>query len=184
MYLGIVLNPLASKNRVGTDDRCARFRRIVGRWGEVHESRSLDDFGEIVARLLPRASHLVSDGGDGPLHWLINEVRNQVPDPDRWPVIAPARSGTIDFVARKAKVRGRADSIVSALAARAKSGHPPPEVRLDTLQIDARSVDGRSFQRIGFALAAGGVGCRMTGLLRYREACNRRTGHRAMADVQ
>ncbi|MGZ4585383.1 MAG: hypothetical protein ACXVYI_13745 [Mycobacterium sp.] len=54
------------------------------------------------------------------------------------------------------------------LAARAKSGHPPPEVRLDTLQIDARSVDGRSFQRIGFALAAGGVGCRFFD--RYYEA--------------
>jgi len=40
MYLGVVLNPLAGKNRASNDDRCARFRRIVGPWGEVHESRS------------------------------------------------------------------------------------------------------------------------------------------------
>jgi hypothetical protein len=155
MYLGVVLNPLACKNRATTDDRCARFRHIVGPWGEVHESRSLDDLGEIVAGLLPGASHLVSDGGDGTLHWLINEVRSQDADPERWPAFVPSRAGTIDFVARKARVRGRADSIVSALAGAAKSDQPPPEVPLDTLSIDGRSVDGTSFQRVGFALAAG-----------------------------
>jgi hypothetical protein len=168
MYVGAILNPLACKNRAGNDDRCARFRQIVGPWGEVHESRSLDDLAEIVAGLLPRASHFVSDGGDGTLHWLINEVRSQVADPERWPVFVPSRAGTIDFVARKARVRGRTDSIVSALVDAAKSGQPPPEVRLDTLNIEGRSVDGLSFQRIGFALAAGGVGCRFFD--RYYEA--------------
>jgi diacylglycerol kinase family enzyme len=170
MYLGVVLNPRACKNRAGSDDRCARFRRILGPWGEVHESRSLDDLGEIVTVLLPRASHLVSDGGDGTLHWLINEVRGRVADPEHWPVFVPSRAGTIDFVARKARVRGRAESIVSALVDAAKSGQPPPEVHLDTLSIDGRSVDGTSFHRVGFALAAGGVGCRFFD--RYYEAPN------------
>ncbi len=170
MYLGVVLNPLACKNRANTKDRCARFRHIVGPWGEVHESRSLDDLGEIVAGLLPRASHLVSDGGDGTLHWLINEVRSQVADPQRWPAFVPSRAGTIDFVARKARVRGQTDSILSALAEAARSDQPPPEVQLDTLSIDGRSVDGASFQRVGFALAAGGVGCRFFD--RYYEAPN------------
>jgi diacylglycerol kinase family enzyme len=170
MYLGVVLNPLACKNRAGTDERWARFRHIIGPWGEVHVSRSLDDLGEIVAGLLPRATHLVSDGGDGTLHWLINEVRGRVADPERWPAFVPSRAGTIDFVARKARVRGRADSIVSALAGAAKSDQPPPEVRLDTLNIDGRSVDGTAFQRVGFALAAGGVGCRFFD--QYYEARN------------
>jgi diacylglycerol kinase family enzyme len=170
MYLGVVLNPLACKNRAGNEDRCARIRHVVGPWGEVHESRSLDDLGAIVARLLPRASHLVSNGGDGTLHWLINEVRSQVADPKCWPAFVPSRAGTIDFVARKARVRGRADSIVSALADAAKSDQPPPEVQLDTLSIDGRTVDGTSFQRVGFALAAGGVGCRFFD--RYYEAPN------------
>jgi hypothetical protein len=170
MYVGIVLNPLASKNRARADDRCIRFRRILGPRGEVHESRSLEDLGEIVAGLLPRASHLVSDGGDGTLHWLINAVRSQVADPERWPAFVPSRAGTIDFVAHKARVRGRAESIVRSLAAAAKSGQPPPEVRLDTLNVDGRSVDGGLFQRVGFALAAGGVGCRFFD--QYYEARN------------
>jgi diacylglycerol kinase family enzyme len=170
MYLGVVLNPFARKNRAGIGDRCARLRHIVGPWGEVHESRSVDDLGEIVAGLLPRASHLVSDGGDGALHWLINEVRNQVADPEHWPAFVPCRAGTIDFVARKARVHGRADSILRALTDAAMSNQPPPEVHLDTLRIDGRSIDGASFQRIGFALAAGGVGCRFFDL--YYEAPN------------
>ena len=170
MYLGVVLNPLASKNRASIGDRCARLRHIVGPWGEVHESRSLDDLGEIVAALLPRASHLVSDGGDGALHCLINEVHNQVADPEHWPAFVPSRAGTIDFVARKARVRGRADSILRALADAAMSDQPPPELHLDTLRIDGRSIDGASFQRIGFALAAGGIGCRFFD--RYYEAPN------------
>ena len=170
MYLGVVVNPFALKNRASIIDRCARFRRIVGPWGEVHESRSLDDLGGIVAGLLPRASHLVSDGGDGALHWLMNEVRSQVADPEHWPAFVPSRAGTIDFVARKARVEGRSESILRALTYAASSDQPPPEIRLDTLSIDARSIHAASFQSLGFALAAGGIGYRF--FVRYYGAPN------------
>lgn len=160
MYVGVVLNPFSRKNGAATDERCAQLRRIVGPWGEVHEPRSFDELGETVARVLPRASHLVSDGGDGTLHQLINEVRRQVADPEHWPAFVPSRAGTINFVARKARIRGRAESILSALVDAAQSGQPPPEVQLDTLLIDGRTVDETPFERVGFALAAGGVGCR------------------------
>ena len=52
------------------------------------------------------------------------------------------------------------------------SHHRPPELHLDTLCIDGRSIDGASFQRTRFALAAGGVGCRFFDL--YYEAPNPR----------
>jgi len=39
----------------------------------------------------------VSDGGGGALHWLINEVGNQVGDPEHWPAFVPCRAGTIDL---------------------------------------------------------------------------------------
>lgn len=73
-------------------------------------------------------------------------------------------------MARKARVRGRADSILRALADEAMSDQPPPELHLDTLRIDGRSIDGASFRCVGFALAAGGVGCRFFD--RYYEAPN------------
>ncbi len=65
MYVGVVVNPLARKNRGNPVDRSAELRRIVGPWGEVHETGSADELRAVVQRLVPRVSHLVSDGGDG-----------------------------------------------------------------------------------------------------------------------
>ena len=117
MYLGVIVNPLAQKNRVGKGDRAARLQRLVGPWGEVHETESVHALPGIVDRLYSRCSHLVSDGGDGSLHWLINEMLFREPDPRRWPTFVPTNGGSIDFVARKARVRGRADTILPSLAA-------------------------------------------------------------------
>lgn len=179
MYLGVIVNPFARKNRGMPDNRSAALRRIVGPWGEVHETGSLDDLGGIVAGLHPRASHVVSDGGDGALHWLINAMRLGVGDPHCWPAFVPTNSGAIDFVARKAGVRGRADVILRALTAAAQADRRPPEVRLDTLDLLGETVDGTTFHRIGFALAAGGVGNRFFD--KYYE--HRNPGRRTIARV-
>ena len=160
MYLGVVVNPFAHKNRGMAGNRSAALRRIVGPWGEVHETGSIGDLPGIVERLYPRASHLVSDGGDGALHWLLNEIRAQVSDPQCWPVFVPTNGGAIDFVAHKARVRGQADAILRALAAAAEADRLPPQMQLDTLELLGETVDGTAFHRIGFALAAGGVGNR------------------------
>ncbi|MFZ1160644.1 diacylglycerol/lipid kinase family protein [Mycobacterium sp.] len=160
MYLGVIVNPFADKNRGASGQHCARLRRLVGPWGEVHESESVRDLPGILERLLPRASHLVSDGGDGALHWLINELLAQQSDPRQWPSLVPTNGGSIDFVARKARVRGRADTILQILGAAARADRRPPEVRLDTLDLDGETGCGTKFHRIGFALAAGGVGNR------------------------
>ena len=160
MYLGVIVNPFARKNLGAPGDRCARLRRLLGPWGELHETRSVGDLPGIVERLRPRASHLVSDGGDGALHWLINEMLVQESDPRRWPAFVPSNGGSIDFVARKARIRGRADTILQTLTAAAQGGRRPPEVRLDTLELRGETCSGATFHRIGFALAAGGVGNR------------------------
>jgi diacylglycerol kinase family enzyme len=93
MYLGVVVNPLARKNRGKPGDRSAALRRMAGPWGEVHETGSVDDLREIVERLYPRISHLVSDGGDGALHWLINEMRLRATDPQCWPAFVATNGG-------------------------------------------------------------------------------------------
>jgi diacylglycerol kinase family enzyme len=160
MYLGIVVNPKARKNRAAAGDRSADFRRIVGPWGEVHETGSVEELRGIVQQLYQRVTHFVADGGDGALHWLINEVQQCVADPDRWPTFVPTNSGSVNAVARKAQVRGRADAIVRALTAAAEADRPPPEMWLDTLQLDGETADGAPFRRICFGLAAGGVGTR------------------------
>ncbi|MDI3314414.1 MAG: diacylglycerol kinase family protein [Mycobacterium sp.] len=160
MYLGVIVNPLARNNRVAAGDRAAKLRSIVGPWGEVHQTASVAELRGILEQLYPRASHLVADGGDGALHWLINELRRCVTDPRRWPAFVPTNGGSVNAVARKARVRGRADTILRALTAAAEADRPPPEVCLDTLQLDGVTEDGAPFHRLCFGLAAGGVGNR------------------------
>jgi Diacylglycerol kinase catalytic domain len=159
MYLGIIVNPLARQNR-GAGDRSAELRRIVGRWGEVHETGSVEDLRGVVAQLCPRVTHLVCDGGDGSLNWLINETEHCVSDPDHWPTFVPTNGGSVNAVARKARVRGRPEAILRALAAAAETDRPPPEMFLDTLTLDGETADGAKFHRLCFGLAAGGVGNR------------------------
>ncbi len=160
MYLGIIVNPHARKNLAAPGDRCADLRRIVGPWGEVHQTASAEDLRTTIEELHPRVTHLVGDGGDGALHWLINVVRQCVPDPERWPAFVPTNGGSVNAVARKAHIRGEADAIIRALAAAAAADQPPPEMRLDTLELDGETKDGATFHRLCFGLAAGGVGNR------------------------
>lgn len=160
MYVGVIVNPKARKNLAAPDDRSAQLRRIVGPHGEVHETASVDELRTTLQQLYPRVSHLVGDGGDGALHWLINEMGECVTDPQCWPTFVPTNGGSVNAVARKARVRGRADAIVRALAVAAEKDLPPPEVWLDTLQLDGETADGATFRRICFGLAAGGVGNR------------------------
>ncbi|HET7074621.1 MAG TPA: diacylglycerol kinase family protein, partial [Mycobacterium sp.] len=159
MFLGIIVNPLARRNR-GAADRSAELRRIVGRWGEVHETSAVEDLHGVVEQLAPRVSHLVCYGGDGSLNWLINEAEQCVSDPERWPTFVPSNGGSVNAVARKARVRGRPEAILRALTAAAETDRPPPEVFLDTLTLDGETADGAKFHRLCFGLAAGGVGNR------------------------
>jgi diacylglycerol kinase family enzyme len=163
MYVGVVLNPRARKNRGVAADRFARITQILGARGEVVRTESVEALRPAVERLLPRVTHLVSDGGDGALHWLLNEVRRVAggdAGSEAWPTFVPTNGGTIDFVAHKAGVRGSSEAILAALADAAEAERPPPEVALDSLRISGERSDGSTFERLGFALAAGGVGQR------------------------
>ncbi|MGV0038767.1 diacylglycerol kinase family protein [Mycobacterium colombiense] len=160
MYLGVIVNPKARRNRAASADRIAELRRIVGSFGEVHETNSIEELRDAIRQLAPRVTHLVGDGGDGALHWLINEIERCISDPQRWPAFVPTNGGSVNAVARKARVRGRPEAIIRALAAAAEADRPPPDVSLDTLALDGETADGVAFHRLCFGLAAGGVGNR------------------------
>lgn len=160
MYLGVIVNPNARRNRGAPAERIAELRRVVGSWGEVHETASIEDLRTTMKQICPHVTHLVGDGGDGALHWLINEIERCVPDPERWPTFVPTNGGSVNAVARKARVRGRPAAIIRTLTAAAEADQPPPEVHLDTLALDGETVDGAVFHRLCFGLAAGGVGNR------------------------
>jgi hypothetical protein len=163
MFIGVVLNPLARKNRAVSADRIARIQRILGEHGEVVRTDSLEALRPVVERMLPKVTHFVSDGGDGALHWLINEVRTVTGGDEHaasWPAFVPTNGGTIDFVAKKAGLRGGAEDILGGLVESISRGRAPIEVPLDTLRLTGAREDGSGVDHLGFACAVGGIGLR------------------------
>jgi len=168
--IAVLYNPNSRKNRRAPPGRPERLRRILGPSGEVFETREPEELGPVVGRLLDQGvEYLVSDGGDGSLHWAMNEVTRQFAARAtiyEKPALLPTNGGTIDFVARKVGITGTSERIVLALT-RSLASQRPELVTLDSLEITGTALDpsGREqpFRRIGFSLAAGGIGQRFFG---------------------
>lgn len=185
--IGVVTNPTSKRNRArgaAAGDRRAQLQAILGERGLVCETPSLVDLGPAVERLLERgARFLVADGGDGTLHWLVNEVARAVGgDERRFPLFVPTLGGTINFVANKAGVRGSCDAILRALVEGERSGARLPLTRIDTLRLigrraappppaeepleagealaSAESGGADTIEQIGFCAALAGLGQR------------------------
>jgi hypothetical protein len=176
----VILNPHARRNqRLGRSGQ-ARMERVLGSWGEVCETPTLHDLRETM-RSCPPPDFLVCDGGDGSLHWAVNTAI-EVWGADRLPVFVPTRGGTIDFVASKAGIIGAPEQVLASLVRTLDRGAQPRIATLDTLSIKGIPVTGArapDFSRVGFALAAGGVGERF-----FDEYdLERRRGRRAIAKI-
>jgi hypothetical protein len=179
--IGVVINPHARKNRL-QPRQSANLRRIVGPHGSVVETESLQALRATLRTFLDGGTrYLVSHGGDGALNWILNEARTLPRDgarPTALPPLVPTNAGTIDFVAKKAGIHGKAEPIVRRLVQRLEQGRPPEEISLESLEIsgEQRLPDGRlvPFHRIGFASAIGGVGQRFFD--RYYEHPNPHAG--------
>lgn len=164
--IAVVLNPNSRRNR-RRPGRLPELQRIVGAHGVVCETGSVDELRSTLREVLEQgASCLVSDGGDGALNWMYNEILALEEElPGLWiPPLVPTRSGTIDFVATKAGLRGSAEQIVSSLVHRVASGRAVEVTHLDSLVLEGeRALPGgrrAPFRRVGFAAAIGGVGQR------------------------
>ncbi|MEZ4229349.1 MAG: diacylglycerol kinase family protein [Polyangiaceae bacterium] len=163
MKIGILLNPNSRKNRRQSAEaaqRLGQLKRRVGELGHVVETQSTDELRHAIEALVDDGvEYLVSDGGDGALHWALNEVRRLRGDAGLIPIV-PTCGGTIDFVARKVGVEGSQDAIVERLIQHIERGEAPRVLHLDSLRLTGEDERGEPFDRLGFALAAGGVGQR------------------------
>ena len=157
--VGVITNPNSKKNWRSPDRRQA-IQAAVGRSGVVRETRRLDDLPGAVDELLDAGvKYWVCDGGDGTLHWVLNTVHDAVRRrgdgaPVELPIVVPTNGGTVDFIARKARLKGDAPSIVSRLVRELEAGREPATIRVDTVRVLG---DGGAFDRIGLASALGGV---------------------------
>jgi len=162
---GVITNPNSRRNS-RIPDPAKRLARRAGSAGIVCATRDLDDLRCTLARLAGEGIRfLVCDGGDGTLHWVLNEARAVWPDfESEPPVLIPTTSGTVGFVARKIGARGDSARVVKRLAALERKGGEVRVTALDTIEVKGwRPGDpqGRpSLDRIGFAAAIGGIGQR------------------------
>jgi diacylglycerol kinase family enzyme len=163
--IAIVLNPNARRVRHEFEERARRLQRITGPHGKVYATRTLEELRGAVEELMQNPpDFVVTDGGDGTLHWVLNEAKKHVASVSQVPPLLPTNGGTIDFVARKVGVRGNAESIVRELVKKLDRGSRPSVVEIDSLILTGKELDENGalvdFSRLGFALAAGGIGQR------------------------
>jgi hypothetical protein len=170
--IGVLTNPNSGKNRRHRSRRL-ELERAVGPYGVVRQTQSVDELATVVDEFLDAGcEYWVCDGGDGTLHWLLSVGHRRAQQRARQacrqgelaqrvvlPKIAPANGGSIDFVAHKARIRGGAPEIISALVEHVRAGTRPSVVPLDTLHIAGRPIDAACapLDQVGFAAAIGGV---------------------------
>ena len=167
-HIGVITNPHSRKNQRQPVGRVGRLQEILGGAGEVRETQSTSEVAPAVRDFFrKKIEYLVSDGGDGAMHWLLNAARSVAAEDEfrslDFPLAVPTNGGTIDFVAQKANMRGEGLQIIDALVRTTAEGRPPKVITLDSFEVDGIQRTDRGdepFKRIGFALAAGGIGQR------------------------
>lgn len=160
MRVAVVLNPNSRKNRNGRA-RADVLRSALGDLGEVFVTTAPADLDGVLREVLtPELECLVSVGGDGALHWALNAARPIARERGLpLPPVLPTNGGTIDFVARRAGVRGLAEVLVPRLVTRLRSGAPLETIELDSLSVELEDA-ARTRGIMGFAMAAAGIGQR------------------------
>jgi diacylglycerol kinase family enzyme len=167
--IGVITNPNSKKNRA-RKDRAAELQQIVGARGIVRETASVAEIRPVIDEFLARdVRYWVSDGGDGALHWLVNEARGTLGERGlALPLTVPTNGGTIDFVAKKVGIRGQADQILRRLVAAEESGREIPIVEVPSFIMtgERREANGSlaPFEKLGFLTAVAGIGQRFFGI--------------------
>jgi hypothetical protein len=167
--IGVITNPNSKKNR-RRHNRAAELQAIVGNFGIVRQTPNTDAIGPVIGEFKERGVDFwVSDGGDGALYWMLNKANEQLGQgvsslPDHLRFALPTNGGTIDYVARRAGVRGRCEDILTRLVDTYRAGGAIPESMVPSLLLTGVLVDKngreRPFEKVGFATAIAGVGNR------------------------
>lgn len=165
--IGVITNPNSKKNR-RRHNRVGELEAIVGDFGLVRQTPSTDAIAGVIGEFKDRGVDFwVSDGGDGALFWMLNKASEALGQsvtalPAHMRYTLPTNGGTIDYVARRAGVRGRCEQILEKLVATYKAGGTIPESIVPSLLFTGIQVgpDGRerAFEKVGFATAVAGVG--------------------------
>lgn len=166
---GVIVNPNSRKNKKDPA-RIDRVRDAAGDIGRVVVTRRLEEIGPALESFY-REGRLcwVADGGDGALHWLINEAitRFGVEETAARATFLPTGGGTIDFVASAIGIRADAETLIRRLRRTAARGRSPRTVEVPSIRITGaqrtRTGVELDFDRIGFGNSLAGYGANFFG---------------------
>jgi hypothetical protein len=163
--VGVIFNPHARKNRKASRN-LSKLKKAVGDRGLVVETNSVE---EIAAALEKFAANgidtVIADGGDGAMHWAINEAiecfgLQRTREEFRF---APSAGGTIDFIANALGVSGKPAEIADRTARAIAQGHGFEEVELKCLRLEVRYASGETEVRYAYGAAIAGYAANFYG---------------------
>ncbi|MBL8604531.1 MAG: hypothetical protein JNK72_21570 [Myxococcales bacterium] len=171
--IGLIINPNSRKNRQ-RKGRVARYEKLLGKRGRVIETPSVDAIIPALRRFADEGRrYWVADGGDGALHWMLNEAVRYfgAARAAEMAVYLPTGSGSVDFVARFLGLAGDPYEVVTRLVAAVIEGREPSLRDVPSLDITGTQTaygdESVNFRKVGFGNAFAGYGANFYGPL-YR----------------
>lgn len=148
--IGVIYNPHARANRVGSADRIRRLETVVGDNGLVRVTNSLDELHEAAREFHQFGIDTVGVcGGDGSYHCTLSAM-DSIYGNEPFPKLLPLRAGTINYVADAVGgERGRPEVVVGRLLRNRRQGMADV-----TTERDVMRVNGNEF---GFLIGFGTI---------------------------
>ena len=169
--IGLIINPNSRKNK-RRRGRVARFQKVLGRHGRVVETPSVDAVIPALKSFAEEGRRIwIADGGDGALHWMVNEAVRYfgAARAAELAVYLPTGGGSVDFVAKHLGFDLDPHALVTRLVEHVSTGREVPTRDVPSLWLRGRQVqwgdESVDFRRIGFGTALAGYGANFFGPL-------------------
>jgi hypothetical protein len=149
--IGVVVNPHAKGNRGDAGARAQRMTDIIGAFGDVRVTPTLEAVTEVAREFADRNVDILAIcGGDGSDHCTLTAFHRVYGDRPL-PLLLPLRAGTINYIAdATAGRRGTPEQVLARVVRDYRRGHTHVTTERDVLRVVA---DGAT--ELGFLLSFG-----------------------------
>jgi diacylglycerol kinase family enzyme len=139
--IGVIINPHASGNRNGAGARERRLSDVVGAFGWVRVTPSIDAIADVAREFHDRGIDILAIcGGDGSDHCTLTAV-HRIWGTDRLPRLLPLRAGTINYVAdATGGRRGTPEQVLARVVRDYRRGNTHVTTERDVLRVNGDEV--------------------------------------------
>jgi diacylglycerol kinase family enzyme len=139
--IGVIINPNASGNRKDTVAREDRMAEVVGAFGVVRVTPSVEAIDEVAREFHARGIDILAIcGGDGSDHCTLTAF-HRVWGTQKLPLLLPLRAGTINYVAdATGGRRGNPEQVLARVVRDYRRGHTHVTTERDVLRVNGGDV--------------------------------------------